>query len=349
MQQKLRRYLDLRWIEVAPCQLVPRILAPAEQPLRIWKHNYLGVTSSYDLDYGRINPRNKDLASFNHQVTAGWVAVDNGETGLLLAESAEGLTSMAFCPMRLREQDGMQHLSLNPFGSYYGRQLDYSHMGGNGVGTELARLGSAALKPNGPSFNGQVERFSLLLAPYAGNEPPSTLQDDAEAFFYPCGVVYLRTPPGVEAVLPDELHDLIAARKKEQRMMSTAVLPPPTAFLANASDAAADLVWDPPADERIAGYELRWRRAGEEQWRARTIPAGHRVHIPGLENGAHYTFQLRAVGQGRESAWTEPVQCVPGPELKRGSALTFLKGVSPPTLLRLVYYSLLHGWRTRGQ
>jgi hypothetical protein len=349
MQQKLRRYLDLRWIEVAPCQLQPSVLAPTQQPLRIWKHNYLGVTSSYELNYGSINPKNKDLASFNHQVTAGWVAMTNGDTGLLLAESTEGLTSMAFCPMRLHELDSMQHLSLNPFGSYYGPQLDYTHMGGNGIGTEFARLGSAALKPNGPSFNGQVERFSLLLAPYAGDKPPSRLQDDAAAFFYPCGAVYLKTPSGLDAVLPDDIRDLIAAKEKERWTMSTAALPPPRAFLANPSDTAADVVWDEPDDDRITGYEMRWHKVGQAQWQTEVMSKVHRLHIPNLENRVRYAFQMRAVGQGRESAWTEPVHCVPGPERKRGSALTFLKGVSMRTLLRLGYHSLLHGWRTKGE
>ena len=107
MTQKLRRLMDLRWVEVAPFQVHPALDAPADRPLRIWKHNYLGITSYYDLNYGQINRRNRDLDSFNHQVTAGWVAVSDGKRGLLLGENAEALASMAFCPMRLRERRGV--------------------------------------------------------------------------------------------------------------------------------------------------------------------------------------------------------------------------------------------------
>jgi hypothetical protein len=342
VQQKLRRLLDLRWIEVAPFQLHPAITAPATSPLRVWKHNYLGVTSHYDLNYGQINPRNRNLDSFNHQVTAGWVAVSNGQHGLLMAKSAEALASLAFCPMRLREADGVQHLSLNPFGSYYGQQLDYSHLGGTGVGTELTIAGSSALRPNGPSFNGQTQRFSLLLAPYAGDQPPLALQTDAAAFFYPFGVIYLKTPSGVEAVVPDDVRRLIADKEREARLMSTAPLPPPTAFLANPSDGAVDLVWDPPQDERVTGYEVRWRKAEAGQWQTERIAPAHRWHLPNLENGERYPFQIRALGQDMESEWTEEAECVPGP-VKPASLLSAASGASPWTLLKLIYYGLLHG------
>ncbi|MBN1668031.1 MAG: hypothetical protein JW862_13135, partial [Anaerolineales bacterium] len=130
MTQKLRRLMDLKWEETAPFQLTPALYAPLEKPLRVWKHNYLGITSFYDLNYGQFNPANHTIEAFNHQVTAGWVAVSNGEQGLLIGESAQALTSMAFCPMRLRAENGEQRLSLNPFGSYYGRQMDYAHLGG---------------------------------------------------------------------------------------------------------------------------------------------------------------------------------------------------------------------------
>jgi hypothetical protein len=132
LTQKLRRLMDLRWVETAPFQLTPALTS---DNLRVWKHNYMGITSYYDLDYGTINSKNRELDSFNHQVTAGWVAVSDGKHGLLVGEDAGSLSSMAFCPMRLREKDDRQVISLNPFGSYYGKQFDYSHLGGNGNGT----------------------------------------------------------------------------------------------------------------------------------------------------------------------------------------------------------------------
>ena len=214
MQQKLRRYLDLRWIEVAPFPLRPRLEGTRDAPLRVWKRNWLGVATSFPLDYARINPANAELDAFNHQVTAGWVAVTDGSRGLLVGQSSDVRSSYAFAPMRLREEGGRQELQLNPFGTYHGRQLDYSHMGGTGIGTEFTNLGSNALRPNGPSYNGESERFSLLLAPYAGDEPPAPIQVDAEAFYRPPAVLYTKTlAAGVR--VPADVHAIVAAGRLE--------------------------------------------------------------------------------------------------------------------------------------
>jgi hypothetical protein len=363
VQQRLRRLLDLRWAEVAPCQLNPEILggtaAPAGRPLRVWKHNYLGVTSYYDLDYGRINPRNRDLDSFNHQVTAGWVAVSDGERALLLAEGLAGaagtepLASMAFCPMRLRERDGRQRVSLNPFGSYHGRQLDYRHLGGNGLGTEFTVAVSGSLRPNGPSFNGQRLAFSLLLAPYAGDGPPAGVQADALAHFYPAGVVYHHAPEGVGAVVAGDLRRLVMAdaqeRQRQQlraRLDAGAPLPSPAAFLANPTDGAVDLVWDPPPDAVLTGYEVRWREAREGTWQLRRIPPGNRWQVDGLRNGRAYRLQVRALLGERASAWTDEAGAVPG-AVQAASLFSMMPAVRPWSLLRMVGYSLVHVVRAR--
>ncbi|MBC8446275.1 MAG: hypothetical protein H8D78_00860 [Chloroflexi bacterium] len=89
------------------------------------------------------------------------------------------------------------------------------------------RPAAPSVRPNAPSFNGQRVRFSLLLAPYAGDELPVELQHAAAAFFYPCGAIYLRTPDGIDALLPDDVRGLVAARQRQARLLSTAPLPPP--------------------------------------------------------------------------------------------------------------------------
>jgi hypothetical protein len=357
IQQKLRRLLDLRWIEVAPMQLTPEITAslgrdlgegPAGRPLRVWKHNYLGLTSYYDLDYGRINVRNKDLDSFNHQVTAGWVAVSNGQLGVLLAENAEVLASMAFCPMRLREREGVQQLSLNPFGSYHGRQLDYSHLGGTRLGAEFTVAASGSLRPNGPSFNGRRLAFSLLLAPYVGDEPPSPLQADALAHFYPAGVTYLQTPAGLEAAVPDDVRRIVAAeaRERQRRQLRGSALSTPAALLANSSDGAVSLVWEPTRDARLTGYEVRWRQVGATDWRSRTVPSVNRWQVSDLRNGQRYQFQVCALARRRRSDWTGAEEATPG-EVGVASLFSAAPGISPWTLLRMVGHSLAQVIRAR--
>lgn len=318
MMQKLRRLIDLRWVEVAPFQMTPRLEVRAGQPLRVWKHNYLGITSHYDLNYGQINPRNRELDAFNHQVTAGWVAVSNGERGLLVGEDAGALASMAFCPMRLREREGRQVISLNPFGSYHGRMFNYAHLGGSGVGTALQQAFSGQLNPNGPSYNGQTLRFSLLLAPYGGDEPPARLQAEAGLHFYQPEIILHAAPPGLEADTAEDLRRIWQAEAFRAQQESQAQLDPPTAFLVNPVSGAAVLVWDAPRRQVVTGYEAAWRSTRSSGWTTVESGMATRLQINGLENGKKYLFKLRAIceapggGSPRYSAWTEERACLPG-------------------------------------
>jgi hypothetical protein len=312
MTQKLRRLMDLRWIEVAPFQLRPLLEAPAAKPLRVWKHNYLGITAYYDLNYGQINSHNRNLDSFNHQVTAGWVAVSNGKRGLLLGENAEALTSMAFCPMRLREQNGIQQLWLNPFGSYYGEQASYSHLGATGLGADFLKAFSGFLKPNGPSYNGQTLHFTLMLAPYSDDEPQADLQAEAAAHFYPPEVIFHAVPKGMDAILPADIRTAVEAELREAAIAATRTVPAPTAFLANPSLTQANLVWDAPRDVPVTGYEVAWRASEETEWHTETIPPSNRWQLSDLKDGQEYVFKLRSACGSRLSDWTQEQTCVPG-------------------------------------
>jgi hypothetical protein len=339
LTQKLRRLMDLRWVETAPFQLTPALHAPTESPLRVWKHNYMGITSFYDLDYGKINSKNRELDSFNHQVTAGWVAVTNGKHGLLISEDAQTLSSMAFCPMRLREQNGTQTISLNPFGSYFGRQFDYSHLGGNGNGTVIMQAFSGALAPNGPSFNGETLRFSLLLVPYAGDEPPQDLQNAAATHFYPPGVIVHSAPPEMSAVTVGDIEKIIAVEKERAALKANTPPNPPTAFLANPSANAVDLVWDAPRDELVTGYEVGWKPARDAAWQSLKISPLTRWHMDGLEDGKPLQFRIRSLRGEAYSEWTDEQTCTPG--AVRDSSVTSMLGRIPlGTLAKIIVFSL---------
>ncbi|MCX8071012.1 MAG: fibronectin type III domain-containing protein [Candidatus Binatia bacterium] len=307
LQQKLRRYIDLRWVEVAPFPIEPNLRGTHRRPLRVWKHNWLGITSSYDLNYADVNPRNASWDSFNHQVTAGWVAITDGERGLLLAQCADTWSSPAFAPMRLREIDGQQRIWVNPFGSYHGRQMDYSHLGGSGIANEIAERKGAQFRPNGPSFNGQSHRFRLLLAPYRGDAPPAELQRSARSFFYPPTVVYLRSPAGSDVVLP---RDLLAWIREQRGSSPPAAVAPgvPRAVLVNPTAGAAHVVWDPPSTGATS-YDIAWRRKGGEDWQQQRLQST-RATIANLIDGTEYEFRVRAVGAGDEvGEWTPPHVC----------------------------------------
>jgi hypothetical protein len=343
LTQKLRRLMDLQWIETAPFQLTPA-LTP-EHPLRVWKHNYMGITSFYDLNYGKINPKNRNLDSFNHQVTAGWVAVSNGKYGLLIGEDAQTLSSMAFCPMRLRE-DGKQTVSLNPFGSYYGKQFDYSHLGGNGNGTVIMQAFSGALQPNGPSFNGETLRFSLMLAPYAGDEPPLQIQNDAAAHFYAAGVIVHAAPAELNAVTIKDIEGHIHAEKYRAALESGKQPDPPDAFLVNPSANAVDLVWDAPRDGVVTGHEIQWRYARDTEWQSLKIDPLTRWHIDGLEDGKRMKFRVRSLRGDMSSTWTPEQTCTPG-AVTDSSVFAMLSRIPLGTMAKVIGLSLLSKFKNK--
>ena len=183
--KRLERDWDQRWREVMPCILAPGLMGSAESPLRVWKHNFLNHVGSYRLDYGAFSP-NRELDSVNNHVTDAWLAVCDGRAGLLCAQTADRLSSLAFCPLRTRRRGDAQRVFLNPFGSFSGRQYRYQ-TADTGIGKTVAVRLSASdhISPYAPSYNGRTQRFSLMLAPYIGDRPPEELQADAQAFSYP--------------------------------------------------------------------------------------------------------------------------------------------------------------------
>jgi len=189
--KRLQQTWDKRWQAVQPCEIRPALAGD----LRVWKHNYCDHVSTYSLDYGRFS-KNVELDSANNQVTAGWLAVSDGSRGLLVAQTADLNSGMAFCPLRTRREG----VRLNPFGSYWGKQYRYA-TADTGLGNFLATVMSASdhINPYAPSYNGRIQEFRLLLAPYAGDAPPESARCDAEAFAYPYLVLnddhYLAPPP----------------------------------------------------------------------------------------------------------------------------------------------------------
>jgi len=120
----------------------------------------------------------------------------------------------------------------------------------------------------------------------------------------------------------------------------------PTAFLANPSDQSVDLVWDPPKDDRVTGYEIRWKNAKDAGWQTEKIASANRWHIEKMKNDQVYLFQMKALAKGYESDWTSEEKCVPGP-VKKVSLASSAKGASPITMLKVAYYALVHVLGTR--
>ncbi|MCP4624140.1 MAG: hypothetical protein GY850_11475, partial [bacterium] len=179
--KRLERSWDAKWQEVIPCEITPAL----NGDLRLWKQNYCNHVSSFQLDYSSFS-KNEALDSVNNQVTHSWVAVSDGNNGLLVAQNADVSSSMAFCPLRTRRKGPDYSLSLNPFGSYWGKQYKYT-TAHTGLGKFLAVQASASdhIKPYAPDYSGHVQEFSIMIAPYSGDAPPEEIQNDAMAYSYP--------------------------------------------------------------------------------------------------------------------------------------------------------------------
>lgn len=186
---RLQQAWDNDWEEVRPCEIAPALAGRPGNPLRVWKHNYCGHISSYDLDYGRFS-KNVELDSANNHVMGGWVSVSDGERGLLVGQTADVASGMAPCPLRTRREGGALRVRLNPFGAYWGKQYDYG-IADTGLGKLMAVTFSASdhIKPYAPSYNGRTQEFRLLIAPYRGDLPPEGVRAAAEAFAYPPAVL----------------------------------------------------------------------------------------------------------------------------------------------------------------
>jgi hypothetical protein len=183
--ERLQQAWDNAWQAVIPCEIIPALFGTTESPLRVWKHNFCDHISTYSLDYERYS-KNIQLDSVNNQIAHAWVAVSDGSRGLLLAQNADLASSVAFCPLRTRKLGKVLRLRFNPFGSYWGKQYRYA-TADTGLGNLLAVASSASghIKPYAPSYNGRLQEFSLLIAPYRGDAPPEAIRNDAEAFAYP--------------------------------------------------------------------------------------------------------------------------------------------------------------------
>lgn len=184
---RLEKAWDGNWSEIMPCEIIPSFFGTESNHLRVWKNNYIGHVSSYDINYADFS-KNDELDSFNNQITHGWVAVSDGEKGILIAQSADYLSSMAFCPMRTRLIDSKTYIHLNPFGSYHGKQFKYE-TAYTGLGKMAAYMTSDHLDPSAASYNGKNPSFTVMIAPYEGDEPPKEIQNDAMAFTYPYALV----------------------------------------------------------------------------------------------------------------------------------------------------------------
>ncbi len=174
----LGRFCDCNWIEVAPIQVKPQISEHAY----IIKQNYQGDINSYCVDdFKKADERNTLLDSFNHHITAGFIGITDGKNGLAVAVDRARLSSMAFCPMRMHGTSQGVRVSLNPFGTYFGKQRYHKTYTG-GVAQKLMVAASPYHRSLAPAYNGVTANFMLALFPFRGGMPAEKISACIKAF-----------------------------------------------------------------------------------------------------------------------------------------------------------------------
>ncbi|MGN0468716.1 MAG: hypothetical protein ACI4GY_08345 [Acutalibacteraceae bacterium] len=171
----LGRFSDMNWVEAAAFEITPCL----GNDTRVVKRNFMGDVSSFRTrSFVESDPKNKKIASFNHQLTGGFVGLTDGKDGLVLANSRQVLGSMAHCPMRL-DEDGTVH--MNMFGTYYGPQR---HHWGRAKDQILATY--TLVTPQGksiaPSYNGNREISLIGMFGFSGEEPTDDKLAEINAF-----------------------------------------------------------------------------------------------------------------------------------------------------------------------
>jgi hypothetical protein len=185
--KNLKREWDSRWRQIAPFELKPAFRGTDQEPIKVHKHNFFGKVSAFSLNYGTFS-KNENIDSMNNAITAGWVAVANKEKGLLISQEIDAETNFAFARMRVRKEGDKNKVFVNPMGTYFGRQLHYA-IRRNELVAKGALKFAAQYAPLAPSYSGQIQKFSLMIAPYDGQEPSKQLQNDALTHAYPPHII----------------------------------------------------------------------------------------------------------------------------------------------------------------
>ena len=145
----LKRSWDGRWSEVAPCEIVLFDDLSPSKVVTVYKEDFSGQTSSYDLDYWG---QNKRLPSINNHVTPAYLAVSDGSSGLLIAQDRTKMHGFAAFPLRQSIIRETAHYD-EPVGELLGRTIPLP-IGQDGVGTDRRNdHGRAPLpeRPPGPA------------------------------------------------------------------------------------------------------------------------------------------------------------------------------------------------------
>ena len=156
----LGRFSDHRWIEAAPLAMTFTM----KDSVQLTKRNFMDSFSTYPLaDFWNSMPANKNIDSFNQQLTGGVLYLGDEDGGLAMAHARMVSSSMAHCPMRLQTKHASRLVTLNPYGTFFGQQRHYPTRG-NGCVMDLYNITMPQAQSLAPAYNGAKEQFLLGLS-----------------------------------------------------------------------------------------------------------------------------------------------------------------------------------------
>ena len=175
----LMRRADMQWQEVAPAEIRFTPRSTRDNPIRILKRNYLDIESEYRLDYFRHDRQNLELDNINNHITSSYVGLVSGGHGMAVAQNSRIQSNFAFAPLKMHYHTQADNfsVSINPFGTYHGRQYQ-PQTWGNRQGYEATLLAGEQFASAGPTYNGKTRKFALLFAFFKGQQIPERIKQD---------------------------------------------------------------------------------------------------------------------------------------------------------------------------
>lgn len=158
----LGRFSDMKWTEAVPFQLTPRLSGD----ISVIKRNFMDDVSSFRTQsFPECDSKNDYLASFNHQLTGGFVGLYDENGGIIVANARQVLNSMAHCPMRLEKNKTVR---MNSFGTYYGNQRHHFGRAKDQI-LDVYTLVASQGKSIAPSYNGSAETVVFGIYPLSSD------------------------------------------------------------------------------------------------------------------------------------------------------------------------------------
>ncbi|MBN1571762.1 MAG: hypothetical protein JW984_01045 [Deltaproteobacteria bacterium] len=305
----LLRRIDRGWYEAAPAELIFTGKADKKKPFKVIKRNFLGVESSYAVDYFRNSNDNLNLASINNHITAGYVALSGTNGGIAVGTDDREKANFAFCPMKMsydKEKDAFS-IRLNPFGAYFGEQYRFPTWG-TGLGREAAVASGQQYHSSAPTYNGYAGNFSLMISFFNGKELPKRAKNDLISF---------SEPPLI-----------VTGGRAKIVSMECCTKPPaaPRGLLASSKDGSTYILWD-KAPGKPTGYRVHLgRQTGNYD---ETFETGDvNLVLTDLTEGSAYFVTVGAIFADGKEIKTDEISFVAGEAAPNG-------GLSLPISLQL--------------